>query len=60
MKRASRRNWLAGPRAGGPGLHGRRVEGLRLALALTGQVPFSPQQAVNVELVVTTGTRLFN
>ena len=33
MKRASRRDWLAGPRAGGPGLHGRRVEGLRLALA---------------------------
>ena len=30
MKRASRRDWLAGPRAGGPGLFGRRVEGLRL------------------------------
>ena len=30
MKRASRRNWLAGPRAGGPGLTGRRVEGLGL------------------------------
>ena len=34
MKRASRRDWLAGPRAGGPGLTGRRVEGLRLAGAL--------------------------
>ena len=34
MKRASRRDWLAGPRAGGPGLPGRRVEGLRLRGAL--------------------------
>ena len=39
MKRASRRDWLAGPRAGGPGLTGRRVEGLRLARAFgTGAV----------------------
>ena len=39
MKRASRRDWLAGPRAGGPGLFGRRVEGPRLRWAFgTGRV----------------------
>ena len=69
MKLASRRDWLAAPRGGRPGLPGRLVEESRQPVAGARGSPqesrlcrgaFSPQQTVNDELVVTTGTRLFN
>ena len=69
MKLASRRDWLTALRGGRPGLPGRLVEGSRQPACrgprlARGSSPggraFSPQLAVNDELVVTTGTRLFN
>ena len=70
MKLASRRDWLAAPRGGRPGLPGGLVEESRQPVLVWaprfggGQRPgrraFSPQRTVNDELVVTTGTRLFN
>ena len=69
MKLASRRDWLAAFRGGRPGLPGGLVEesrqpGVLFPLGFPsrggGRRAFSPQRTVNDELVVTTGTRLFN